>query len=192
MQTEATVLIIPGLRDHVEDHWQTILASKLNKVRSVPPLTENKLDCAARIENIQREIDRIDGDIIFVAHSAGCLMVAHWAARYTREIKGALLAAPPDLSASWPSNYPTPDSLRAHGWDPLPRTPLPFPSILAASSNDYLASFPAAAQMAEDWGSRLVNLGEVGHLNPAAGYGPWAMAEVYVEALDRSLVPCTA
>ncbi|WP_295803033.1 alpha/beta hydrolase [uncultured Microbulbifer sp.] len=190
MYTQATILIVPGLRDHVEDHWQTLLQAKLEKVRSVPPLTENKLDCRARMDNIQREIERIEGDIILVAHSAGCLMVAHWAAHYQREIKGALLAAPPDLNAQWPPQYPTPASLREHGWDPLPREPLPFPSILAASTNDYLASFTAASQLAHDWCSNLVNLGDVGHLNPASGFGPWPAAETFIEELDCCLTTC--
>ncbi|WP_231758455.1 RBBP9/YdeN family alpha/beta hydrolase [Microbulbifer elongatus] len=190
METQATVLIVPGLRDHVEEHWQTHLESRLQRVCSVPPLTENRLDCDARIENIQRQIERISGDIILVAHSAGCLMVAHWAARYTREIKGALLAAPPDMQADWPPQYPTPDTLREQGWEPLPQQPLPFPSILAASTNDYLASFNAAGHMAATWGSKLVNLGDVGHLNPASGYGPWPMADVFIEELDSCLTPC--
>jgi len=184
MPTQATVLIVPGLRDHVEEHWQTLLEANLEKVRSVPPLTTNKLDCKARIDNIQREIESIDGDIILVAHSAGCLMVAHWAAHHHRPIKGALLAAPPDLNANWPDNYPTPETLREHGWAPLPRTRLPFPSILAASSNDYLASITAATQLAAEWGSKLVNLGEVGHLNPASGFGSWPQAEAFIAELD--------
>ena len=184
LQTQATVLIIPGLREHVPQHWQTLLEAKLAKVRSVPPLETDKLSCAARVEAIQRELEQIDGPVILVAHSAGVLMVAHWAARYSRPIKGALLAAPPDLQATWPENYPTPDSLRANGWDPLPNGPLPFPSILAASSNDYLASFEAACHLAEGWGSQLVNLGEVGHLNPASGYGEWARAEEFIRELD--------
>jgi len=32
-----TVLIVPGLRDHVDDHWQTLLAARLERVRTVPP-----------------------------------------------------------------------------------------------------------------------------------------------------------
>lgn len=190
MQTQATILIVPGLRDHVEEHWQTLLQKKLAKVRSVPPLTENKLDCRARIDNIQRQVAAIDDDIILVAHSAGCLMVAHWAAHYGGDIKGALLVAPPDLNADWPPQYPTPDSLRQQGWDPLPTSPLPFPSILAASTNDYLASFSAATEMAAIWGSRLVNLGDVGHLNPASGFGPWPMAETLIAQLDSCAEPC--
>ncbi|QKE63517.1 serine hydrolase family protein [Aquipseudomonas campi] len=184
LQTQATVLIVPGLRDHVPQHWQTLLEARLAKVRSVPPLETDKLSCAARVEAIQRELEQIDGPVILVAHSAGVLMVAHWAARYSRPIKGALLAAPPDLQATWPESYPTPDSLRAHGWEPLPSGPLPFPSILAASSNDYLASFAAACHLAEGWGSQLVNLGEVGHLNPASGYGEWARADEFIRELD--------
>ena len=30
-----TVVIVPGLRDHVADHWQTLLAAKLAKTRNV-------------------------------------------------------------------------------------------------------------------------------------------------------------
>ena len=50
--TQATVLIIPGLRDHVAEHWQTLLEARLEKVRSVPPLQIDKLNCAKRVEAI--------------------------------------------------------------------------------------------------------------------------------------------
>ncbi|WPN45179.1 MULTISPECIES: RBBP9/YdeN family alpha/beta hydrolase [unclassified Pseudomonas] len=183
--SDTTILIVPGLRDHVPEHWQTLLQARLDKVRSVPPLEENKLSLAARVEAIQRELETICGPVILVAHSAGVLMVVHWAARHDRPIKGALLAAPPDLEASWPAGYPSPESLRANGWNPLPTAPLPFPSIVAASTNDHLASLASVTRMAGQWGSQLVNLGAVGHLNPAAGYGEWPQAEGFIDTLDR-------
>lgn len=182
--TETTVLIVPGLRDHVADHWQTLLAARLPRARSVAPLETDKLSLDARVEAIQRELEQIEGPVILVAHSAGVLMVAHWATRYQRPIKGALLVAAPDLDANWPDHYPQPETLRGHGWSPLPRAPLPFPSILAASTNDYLADFDAAAAMARDWNAQLVNLGDVGHLNPAAGYGDWPQADAFIRQLD--------
>ncbi|MNF82313.1 Alpha/beta hydrolase family protein [compost metagenome] len=182
---ESTILMIPGLRDHVPQHWQTLLEAKLDKVRSVPPLEQNKLSLVARVEAIEHELKKISGPVILVAHSAGVLMAVHWAARYDRPIKGALLATPPDIYASTPAGYPTLQDLRAHGWDPLPNGPLPFPSIVAASTNDHLASQEAVSQMARDWGSELVNLGAVGHLNPAAGYGEWPQAEALIRSLDR-------
>ena len=185
LQTAATVLIVPGLREHVAEHWQTLLAARLSNVRSVAPLAANKLDCMARVRAIQHELEQIDGPVILVAHSAGVLMVAHWAAHYSRPIKGALLAAPPDLDAVWPSNYPSSETLRSQGWNPLPQGPLPFRSIVAGSTNDHLASLPAVTRMAEGWGAELLNLGDVGHLNPAAGFGHWQQAEALILELDR-------
>jgi uncharacterized protein len=185
LQTAATILIVPGLREHVAEHWQTLLAARLSNVRSVAPLETDKLDCMARVRAIQHELEQIDGPVILVAHSAGVLMVAHWAAHYSRPIKGALLAAPPDLDAVWPSNYPSSETLRSQGWNPLPQGPLPFRSIVAGSTNDHLASLPAVTRMAEGWGAELLNLGDVGHLNPAAGFGHWQQAEALILELDR-------
>ncbi|MGY2185277.1 RBBP9/YdeN family alpha/beta hydrolase [Pseudomonas sp. SDO5591_S426] len=185
LQTAATVLIVPGLREHVAEHWQTLLEARLAKVRSVPPLETDKLDCAARVRAIQHELEQIDGPVILVAHSAGVLMVAHWAAQYSHPIKGALLAAPPDLDAVWPPNDPSSETLRSQGWNPLPQGPLPFRSIVAGSTNDHLASLSAVSRMAENWGAELLDLGEVGHLNPAAGFGHWAQAEALILQLDR-------
>ncbi len=185
LQTAATILIVPGLREHVAEHWQTLLAARLSNVRSVAPLETDKLDCMARVRAIQHELEQIDGPVILVAHSAGVLMVAHWAAHYSRPIKGALLAAPPDLDAVWPSNYPSSETLRSQGWNPLPQGPLPFRSIVAGSTNDHLASLPAVTRLAEGWGAELLNLGDVGHLNPAAGFGHWQQAEALILELDR-------
>ncbi|PBJ21962.1 Alpha/beta hydrolase family protein [Pseudomonas sp. ACN8] len=185
LQTAATILIVPGLREHVAEHWQTLLAARLSNVRSVAPLTTDKLDCMARVRAIQHELEQIDGPVILVAHSAGVLMVAHWAAHYSRPIKGALLAAPPDLDAVWPSNYPSSETLRSQGWNPLPQSPLPFRSIVAGSTNDHLASLAAVTRMAQGWGAELLNLGDVGHLNPAAGFGHWQQAEALILELDR-------
>jgi predicted alpha/beta hydrolase family esterase len=183
-KTSTTVLMVPGLRDHVAEHWQTLLQQRLPNVRSVPPLTENKLDLNARIEAIQRELESIDGEVILVAHSAGVLMVAHWAARYSRPIKGALLATPPDLDGDWPAHYPKPAVLAEMGWAPLPLEPLPFPTLVACSDNDPLASPEAVQRMARHWRASLVELGRVGHLNPASGFGDWPEAEALIQMLD--------
>ncbi|WP_171429570.1 RBBP9/YdeN family alpha/beta hydrolase [Acinetobacter lactucae] len=185
IQTNATILIIPGLRDHVSEHWQTILETKLAKVHSVPPVQINKLNCENRVAAIQAQLEQIQGSVILVAHSAGVLMTLHWAAKYQRAIQGALLVAPPDLNQSWPENYPSPTALHQEGWSPLPDQTLPFPSILVASTNDHLARYEAVSEMAEKWGSQLVNLGDVGHLNPASGFGYWPLAEKFIQQLDQ-------
>lgn len=184
---QSTILIIPGLRDHVAEHWQTLLEAKLapqRPVHSVPPLEHDKLSCDARVEAIERAMGRIDGPIIAVAHSGGVIMLAHWAQRYRRPLQAALLAAPPDFETPLPAGYPTLEVLQANGWLPVPRTPLPFPSLVAASTNDPLARLERVEAMAREWGSQLVNVGAVGHLNPASGYGEWPQAEALIQQLD--------
>jgi predicted alpha/beta hydrolase family esterase len=37
----------------------------------------------------------------------------------------------------------------------------------------------------QTWGSDLVDLGAVGHLNPAPGFGEWPQAEDFIRQLDR-------
>ncbi|MDM0044526.1 alpha/beta fold hydrolase [Variovorax dokdonensis] len=181
------ILIVPGLRDHVTAHWQTLLEARLRDagraVRSVRPMGRSDLDCAARLEAIEREAARIGQPPIIVAHSAGCLMVAHWARRTRLAVFGALLAAPPDFEQLMPAGYPTMARLEANGWLPVPRSRLPFASIVAASRDDPLARYERVVALAEAWGSRLVDLGAVGHLNPASGFGPWPRAESFIAEL---------
>ncbi|WP_081862049.1 alpha/beta hydrolase [Cupriavidus sp. SK-3] len=59
----------------------------------------------------------------------------------------------------------------------LPGTKPPFPSPIAASRPDPLASFERVVHLAGDRRSRLVDPGDGGHINPASGYGPWPGAK---------------
>ncbi|MFF0526794.1 RBBP9/YdeN family alpha/beta hydrolase [Nocardia amikacinitolerans] len=180
---EATVVIVPGLRDHVPEHWQTLLAERLDNVRTVAPLEHDRLSLAARVAALDSVLTDIEGPVVLVAHSAGVMITVHWAQRPTRPVRAALLATPPDLETPLPQGHPTLQELEAGGWNPIPRRRLPFPSIVAASTTDPLASYRRVAGMAEAWGSRMVDLGDVGHLNPASGYGYWPRAEELLREL---------
>lgn len=178
-----TVLFVPGLREHVPDHWQTHAAHALPGSVTVEPLASDRLSRAARVAALDAALRAIEGEVVLAAHSAGCLMVAHWAMAPTRPIRGALLATPADVENPLPAGYPTLAELTANGWLPIPRAPLPFPAILAASRNDPLASFARAAELAAAWGATLHDAGEVGHLNPAAGFGPWPEAALLLDRI---------
>ena len=93
---DVTVLFVPGLRDHVAEHWQTLLAAEIPGSVTIEPLTEDRLSREARVKALDEALNRIDGNVVIAAHSAGCLMVAHWALAPTRRIRGALLATPAD------------------------------------------------------------------------------------------------
>ena len=188
MSGEPCILIVPGLRDAVAQHWQSLLEARLRAagraVAAVHPMGREDLDCATRVAAIERTAQAVAAPLIVVAHSGGCIMLAHWARQTRRAVAGALLAAPPDFDTPMPDGYPTLAALHAGGWLPVPRERLGFRSIVAASRNDPLGRFERVAELARAWGSRLDDLGEVGHLNPASGFGPWPQAMSLIDELD--------
>jgi predicted alpha/beta hydrolase family esterase len=181
----ATVLFVPGLRDHVEDHWQTHAALAFPGSVTVEPLIEDRLSRAARVAALDAALQAIPGDVVIAAHSAGCLMVAFWALAPTRPVKAALLATPADVEHPLPPGYPSYDDLSANGWVPTPRAALQFPTLVVASRNDPLALFDRVEGFARDWGAAVHDAGEVGHLNAPAGYGPWPDGHTLIERMLR-------
>ena len=183
-EPRTTTVIVPGLRTHVVDHWQTRLAAKLPGAVVVPSLERDQRDLAGRVADLQHVVERADSPVTIVAHSAGVLTTVHWAAQHDQPVRGALLATPPDLARPLGAAYPSLDQLRESGWLPIPSVPLRFPSIVAASTNDELSDLRNVRQLARDWGSRLITIGPVGHLNPASGYGEWPGAEALLDVLS--------
>jgi predicted alpha/beta hydrolase family esterase len=169
------ILIVPGLRDHAESHWQTWLASQWPGAQTLPPLGRDNLDLTARLQDLDNAVASARHPVVLVAHSGGCVLVAHWArsSPHTPKIAGALLATPPTFDQPLPPPYPSLAALDAAGWLPVPRQRLPFPTSVAISRNDPLGGFAAVQKLASDWGAAWTDVGDVGHLNPASGYGPW-------------------
>ena len=181
---ETTILFVPGLRDHVEDHWQTHAARAIPGAVTVEPLAADRLSRAGQVAALDAALRIITGEVAIVAHSAGCLTTVHWALALTRTIRAALLVAPADIENPLPAGYPEPGALKEGGWLPIPRKALPFPAITVASRNDPLAAFDRVTSFADAWGAALHDAGEVGHLNPAAGYGPWPEVFRLLDRLD--------
>jgi predicted alpha/beta hydrolase family esterase len=119
---------------------------------------------------LERAVSQADENVVLVAHSLGCLLVAHWSAQTTRKIKGALLVAPPSPTAAPAAAIF--DTL-ASGFLPVPMRPLAFPSIIAASSDDPYSELEFSHSCSAAWGSRLVNIGAFGHINSSSGLGMW-------------------
>jgi len=181
--SDATVVFVPGLRDHVADHWQTLLAGRLPSSDCVPRLGKGVLSLTRWVEALEATVAKHEGPVYLAAHSAGAIIVAHWARASARPIQGALLATPPDFARPLPAGYPALEALAGEGWLPLPRARLPFRSIVAASTDDPLGDFDRVTELAADWGSQLYNAGAVGHLNGASGFGEWSAALRLLQAL---------
>lgn len=159
-------LIIPGIGNSDHAHWQTIWESANSTFVRVQQRDWNSPVCQEWVNALEQAVAEIGESPVLVAHSLGCLCVAHWAARTTLKIKGALLVAPPDPDdAGFPSV--------ATGFSPVPLRSFGFQSIVVASSNDPYGSLRFARSCAMAWSSRFVNIGHVGHINSESGLGNW-------------------
>ncbi len=178
MEFSSDILILPGHGNSGENHWQTLWEREYDfkRIEQHNWLTPT---CDDWVETIEKEVSKYDSEeVILVAHSLACIAVAYWAERYNRYIKGALLVAPCDTEAPT-----TPPGIV--GFDPIPAIELPFPSIVVTSLDDHFASWERAEAFAECWGSKLVNIGKAGHINPSSGYGKWRWGLELLKRLDE-------
>lgn len=175
----ASVLIIPGIGDSGPDHWQTRWQAQFHCCRRVEQHDWDNPSCDHWLQRLDQEIRATGPQSVLVAHSLGCLLVAHWAARFSGTVKGALLVAVPDPHGA---NFPA----QARGFTPLPQEPLPFPSILVASADDPYSDPRFARVCASSWGSRLVDVGAKGHINSDSGLDDWPQGQSLLRALMDS------
>ena len=90
-------LIIPGWAgsgpDHWQSHWERDLANA-SRVEMPDWLEPHRADWLGTLDRAVRSSKQPP---ILVAHSLGCIAVAHWAAVSTHRVRGAVLVAPADL-----------------------------------------------------------------------------------------------
>lgn len=173
---EDRVLVIPGWTGSGPGHWQTLWERARPGIVRVEMEDWDRPDRAAWVARLDDAVSAGPPPVL-VAHSLGCLVVAHWAAgEPAARARAALLVAPPDVEAEG-----TPAELA--GFVPIPIRPLPFPSVVVASRTDPWIEFGRAWAIAEAWGSSLVDAGDAGHLNTDAGYGPWPDGEALLAGL---------
>lgn len=195
MPGPATLIINPGLRDAAPQHWQSLLAAQWRQgqgpVIEVATFGRDDLSLDKRIFALNEAVLQAGGPSVIAAHSGGCITVAHWIRRLGPQgidalrptLRGILLATPANLERPLPAGYPDQAALQAQGWAPLPRAKLGLPSVVAISHNDPLCPLDDAKSLADAWGSVSVDLGDVGHLNPASGFGPWPQAQLLINQL---------
>jgi predicted alpha/beta hydrolase family esterase len=171
------ILILPGLNDSGPTHWQTRWEHRLPQARRVLERDWDHPDRAEWVAALDRAVAEAGPETVLVAHSLGCLQVAHWAAaKVERRVRAALLVAPPDPDAP---GFPS----LVTGFSPLPMASFPFPSLLVASRNDPYGTFAFAASCARAWGSRLIDVGPLGHINADSGLGDWPDGLRFLEEL---------
>lgn len=166
---DMTVIFLPGIGGSGDAHWQTIWQRKDPRSVRFQPSSWDLPDLDDWIFALDDAVERADQPATLVAHSLACLLVAHWATRSAlpHRVARAFLVAVPDPDAS---AFPC---AAAGTFVDVPSAPLPFSTLIVASSNDPYASFAYAERRALEWDAGLINVGALGHINTASGLGAW-------------------
>ena len=172
------VLTVPGLNGSGPSHWQTLWEQGRHDTARVELDMWATPHRNAWVTKLDQAIRQAQAPVVLVAHSLGCQAVAWWAELsgqpYGWPVAGALLVAPADVDR----NDVCPE---LKGFSPSPNKPLPFPSILVASTDDPWIGFDHAHNLAAAWGSHFVDAGAQGHINASSGIGWWDEGEALLE-----------
>ncbi len=162
------ILIVPGWTNSGPDHWQSRWEAKLPTARRVDLGSWDKPVHRDWVDRLAVAVASTTRPTLLIAHSLGVVTVAHAAKLFpTNKVAGAFLVAMPDIEI-----LPRPAEIEDH-FAPIPRDPLPFPSVFVHSTNDPWCSKERAEDFAYSWGSAFVDAGEAGHINSDSGHGPW-------------------
>jgi len=133
----------------------------------------------AWVKTLTQTILEQPGRVVIAAHSLGCIATTYLPPEAVARIQGALLVAPAD---------PERRAVLAD-FSPAPYQPLPYRSIVVASSNDPFCSVRSADAYARAWGSEMVRLQNAGHINTESGLGDWPLGLALLQSLMGSSVP---
>lgn len=174
--SSARLLIVPGLHDSGPAHWQTWLQAGDRGAVRVVQRDWGTPDLDRWAGRIAGTIERAGpGPWIAVAHSFGCLaLVRHLATGADTRIAAALLVAPAD-----------PAKFGVEGL--LPQHALPVPATLIGSETDPWMGARDARRWALRWACHWINLGDAGHINAEAGFGPLPIARRWTVAMAQRL-----
>lgn len=180
--SDCDLLIVPGLDGSGPDHWQSRWEAKLSTARRVEQESWSRPDAHAWTARLVKAVEAAERPVVLVAHSLGVVTAARSAPLLPPgRVRGAFLVCPPDVDR--PDVVPGLDPAFA----PLPRDPLPFPSVLVASRTDPYCAYERADDVAAAWGSVLVDAGESGHVNVESGHGPWPEGLMRLAGFLRNL-----
>jgi len=172
------LVTVPGLHGSEGAHWQSWIERQFSRSLRVEQADWDAPSLAGWAQAVRDLITRERGPFVLAAHSFGCLATAYALQQPTHaaDIAGVLFVAPAS-----PEKFAFAGAFEARR--------LGVPSILVASETDPWMPLPGALKLAQRLGSAFVNLGDAGHINTAAGFGPWPRAKYLVDTLVHCAAP---
>jgi predicted alpha/beta hydrolase family esterase len=182
------IVFVYGYEGSGDGHWQRWAAAELaahGTAVAFPELSDpsapQKDQWVAELRAVvAAAVDRGD-PVTFVCHSLGCWAVDHLLTEHgSAGVHAALLVAPPSpflIFETVDSFLPPPR--RRDVWAPLAAR-----TLLVGSDDDDYASAEELEQVARTIGVPCEILPGAGHINIAAGYGPWPFVLDWVRKVD--------
>ncbi|MEK6349793.1 MAG: alpha/beta hydrolase [Burkholderia sp.] len=175
------VVTVPGLHGSEGAHWQSWLERQFARSLRVEQDDWEAPHLARWAGAVRDTLARERGPFVLAAHSFGCLATAHALLRGDLALDPSAVAGVLFVAPASPSKFAFAGAFEARR--------LPVPSILIGSETDPWMSLGDARELARQFGSAFVNLGDAGHINTAAGFGPWPRAKYFVDTLVHCAAP---
>jgi uncharacterized protein len=174
------IVILSGIGGSDELHWQTRWEKTNPRYRRFQPADWNRPELEDWISALDRAVDAAPKPPLFVAHSLACLLVAHWQQVSKAAVAGAFLVAVPNPQSD---AFP----VEAGSFANPPPGKFRFPSLLIASANDPYGTIEHARERASQWGSGIVEVGALGHINEASGLEDWPQGKALLTAFATGI-----
>lgn len=171
-------IIVPGVGGSDYDHWQSWLQRQLMSCSRVQQQDWNTPILSNWVSNFVNTLAQVKKPVQVVAHSFGCLTTVAALNQYpelSKQIKKVILVAPANPARFGDQGFAR-DSQNDYS-DYFHHLKLKVSTELIISENDPWLNFEDAKRLAKSWNLNPHNLGQVGHINVASGFG--AFPEIY-------------
>jgi uncharacterized protein len=174
-------LLLPGRGNSNTDHWMSHWAGALPNSSRVLQADWDRPSPVDWIARLDAAIASAPRRVVLIGHSLAVATAVKWAADAAPDrlakVAAALLVSPTDVENTDPSF----DLVRPFA--PMPRKPLPFPTLVLASRNDPRVTIARAREFAAAWGAELADVGELNHIGNAERLGPWPVGLLHLGQL---------
>jgi len=135
------VFVVPGIGNSGPLHWQSVWEASHPDWQRLVVEDWDQVACDDWVSAIEHQLAQSDHDTLIVAHSLGCLAVAHWASRYSPRIRGRCSSQCRILLHRRFRWRPQPDLLLCHRNSYLfPRYLYPVPTTRMAAQSTHVAA----------------------------------------------------
>jgi predicted alpha/beta hydrolase family esterase len=169
------IVLVPDLGGIPPGHWLGEWQAAMPATVRLSAHAPSARHCAAWIQGIENAVRSAGPGATLVAHGLGCLAVAQWARVSRQSVHAALMVSVPD-----PGHPGFPK--QTQGFVPVPRSVLPFRTMLVATETD--GDWQHALARADDWDASFVVVGRILDPGPVRQTWPegWALLENLIGA----------